>query len=166
METFLFVIFASISLFFGINVIVTKKPIYSTLSMILCMVGIAGLFALLDAPFVAIMQLWVYAGGVMVFIIFVVMMLNPEEELSLKKSVIGYTGVIFSIFILVSFVFFFVRSSLPVAMEKSPEFGKIEEISKILFSKYLVPFELVSLVLLVAIIGAIWLGKKKVKKAE
>jgi len=167
MELVLFILFAAITIFFGITVIVTKKPIYSALSMVMSMVGIAGLFSLLNAPFLAILQIWIYAGAVMVFVIFVVMMLDPKDEpvINFKKNILAYIGIVFSIIILLILTFTTVRTGIEESMNNSPGFGKLETLSQILFTKYLAPFELVSLVLLVAVVGAIIMAKKR-KRAE
>ncbi|MBU1625883.1 NADH-quinone oxidoreductase subunit J [bacterium] len=164
MEVLIFTLFAIISIFFGICVIIAKKPIYSALSMVMTMIGTAGLFALLKAPFIAIMQLWIYAGAVMVFVIFVIMMLSPKDEpiIEIKKNILAYIGTVFSIILLIILIFTVVRTGIPESLGSSPGFGNLEEISKLLFTDYLVPFELVSLVLLVAIVGAIIIGRKKV----
>jgi len=168
MEIFLFTLFGIITLFFGLVVIIAKKPIYSALSMVMSMVGVAGLFALLHAPFLAILQIWIYAGAVMVFIIFVTMMLSQREEdkINFKKNILAYLGIIFSIIIFVVLIFTIVRSGTLESYSKSADFGKLEGVSKVLFTTYLAPFELVSLVLLVAIVGAIIIGRKRKNRAE
>ena len=158
-----FYLFAATALVFALLVVAARSPVYSALSLIGCLFAVAGVFALNSAHLVAILQVLVYAGAIMVLILFVIMLLNlsPAE---LGKPVVntrkvlavllsGITGAL-----LIGRMGTKVWGVLPAADDR---FGSIEGVGKVLFTQYLLPFEMVSLLLLAAIIGAALLSRRE-----
>jgi NADH-quinone oxidoreductase subunit J len=165
MELLLFIIFSLGTVISGLLVITRHNPIHSAIALIFSLLGVAGLFALLTASFIAIIQVLIYAGAIMVLMLFVIMMLNLKEEelLAERKDLIWLLGIFISVF-----VFYELMKIIPQAYPKSPGlldpgFGTITEIGKLLFAEYLLPFELISILLLVAIIGAVILSKRRLR---
>ncbi|MGE3540588.1 MAG: NADH-quinone oxidoreductase subunit J [Candidatus Tectimicrobiota bacterium] len=160
METFLFWIFAIVGVGCGGMVVFHRNPMNSAIYLVVTMLCLAGLYALLAAPFVAVIQVLVYAGAVMVLMLFVIMMLNLREE-SLRREgspvvwgVAGVIGLGLLGFLIPSF------PRLP-AEAPSAHFGTIEDVGSKLFTVYMLPFELTSVLLLIAIIGAVILAKRR-----
>jgi len=163
----LFIIFAVFCIAGAILVIVLRSPVASAISLIFVMCAIAGLFALVGALFVAALQVIVYAGAVMVLFLFVIMLLNIKEELITtdEKRLTRYLGSALGLAFVLEIAYFvrrglaFGSSSLYLPVPK--EFASIELISTGIFTKYLLAFEMTSILLLVAIVGAIMLARGK-----
>lgn len=159
-EAFFFYAFAGTAILMTLLVILLNNPVASALSLVMAFFCLSGLYILLEAPFVAVMQILVYAGAIMVLFVFVIMLLKlrPEDLLQDKvtwgKAGVVLIGVPFAGFLISKFL------TLPVeAFRTIPDnFGAPKEVGKLLFTKYLIPFELVSVLLLVAIIGVIVLA--------
>jgi NADH-quinone oxidoreductase subunit J len=169
MELIIFLIIAIISAVSAFLVVTQRNVIYSALFLILTLCGLAILYVLLNAPFLAAIQIIVYAGAVMVLFLFVIMLLNLKKDEFGKdrKRIQKSLGILFAILLLVEIAISiklgiwrdFLGSAAP-ALEKG--FGGPHLLGELLFTKYLLPFELTSVLLLIAIIGAIVLAKKKV----
>lgn len=163
MAEFLFVLFAVVALVAGFSVIWQRNPVASAISLVVTLACQAGLFVQLDAHFAATMQILVYAGAIMVLFIFVIMLLNlqPNElgvaKYSPWKFVGGALAALAGMMVIVSVSS--ASAAEPVAITGT--FGTISQVGELLFSKYLIPFEILSIVLTVAVIGAIVLGKKE-----
>ena len=160
METFLFWIFAIVGVGCGIMVVFHRNPMSSAIYLVVTMLCLAGFYALLAGPFVAVIQVLVYAGAVMVLILFVIMMLNlREESLQREGSIVTWilAGLI-GLGLVLAVMRQFPRT--PAGMPE-PAFGTIEEVGHKLFTVYMLPFELTSVLLLVAIIGAVILAKRR-----
>ena len=168
MEALLFYGLAAIMVVSSLMVILRKNPVHSALFLILTFLCLAGLYLLLNAQFIAAIQVIVYAGAIMVLFIFVIMLLNLESEVASKSGhgLQKFWAMVISIVLAISFV-----SIMTVKVftgEKgifSPETvnaaGNSEVIGRLLFTEFLLPFEITSVLLLAAIIGAIVLAKKK-----
>lgn len=160
MEAFLFWVFAIVGVGCGIRVVFHRNPMSSAIYLVVTMLCLAGLYALLAGPFVAVIQVLVYAGAVMVLMLFVIMMLNLREETLQREGstrawlVAGIIGLALVLFLVPPFPRTPV-SALPAA------FGTIEDVGSKLFTVYLLPFELTSVLLLIAIIGAVILAKRR-----
>jgi len=168
LEFILFYIFGFIAVVSALLVILQKSVIYSALFLILTLFSVAILFLLLNAQFVAAVQVLVYAGAIMILFLFAIMLLNIkyEEKAFSKLTNLKITGIFITLVLFIEFVYMiFLRKGLGIAgnmpPEKVAEAGNVELIGKILFTKYLFPFEAASLVLLVAMVGVIVLAKKK-----
>lgn len=160
METFLFWIFAIVGVSSGITVVLHRNPMSSAIYLVVTMLCLAGLYTLLAAPFVAVIQVLVYAGAVMVLMLFVIMMLNLREE-SLRREgsmlVWGGAGIIG-----LGLLYFLLPPFPRPPLEALPAaFGTIEDVGTKLFTVYMLPFELTSVLLLIAIIGAVILAKRR-----
>ncbi len=168
MEAILFYGLAAIMVVSSLMVILRKNPVHSALFLVLTFLCLAVLYLLLNAQFIAAIQVIVYAGAIMVLFIFVIMLLNLESEVSSKSGhgLQKFWAMVISIVLAISFV-----SIMTVKVftgEKgifSPETvnaaGNSEVIGRLLFTEFLLPFEITSVLLLAAIIGAIVLAKKK-----
>jgi len=160
METFLFWIFAIVGVGCGIMVVFQRNPMSSAIYLVVTMLCLAGFYALLAGPFVAVIQVLVYAGAVMVLILFVIMMLNLREE-TLEREGSMMTWIIAGLIGLGLVVAVARKFPRTPAGTPEPAFGTIEEVGNKLFTVYMLPFELTSVLLLVAIIGAVILAKRR-----
>ena len=164
MQDIFFYIFAALTLFCGILVILSRNPVNSAMFLVLSMASMAGLFVLLHAFFLAAVQVLVYAGAVMVLFLFVIMLLELKvEELRKFKTF----GIVTGTLSVGAIVVLFLRSlgSSQVSLltgNGAPEGGTIE-LGRLLFTQYPLPFEIVSILLLVAMVGVILLSKKELK---
>lgn len=162
MQEILFYIFSGALLFFGVMTIFSRNPVNSAIFLVLVFFFMAGLFVLLNAFFLAAVQVLVYAGAIMVLFLFVIMLLNVSEE---EKRKLHWFGVFGGILVVISLcselVIIFNRSKQGHPLPSSDLVGTAEAIGKLLFSRYLLPFEVASLLLLVAMIGVIILSKKE-----
>jgi len=171
MTTIFFFIFAVVAIGSAILMLVHRNPVYSALFLIVTFFSIAGFYFLLEAQFLGIVQIIVYAGAIMVLFLFVIMLLNLRQEVRLP---IGQPyqvmfGVLFSVLLFLQ-LFLIVRAGVklgrvgPFSPEKINAAGNVEVLGGVLFTKYLFPFEVASVLLLVAMVGAIILGRKKLPK--
>lgn len=167
MNAFLFFLFASVAIAAAVLVIVHRNPVYSALSLILTLFALAGLYVLLQAPFIAAIHIIVYAGAIMVLFLFVIMLLDLKKDE--KKEGGNKLGPILGIaaaVILVVEIFFFITSTRSPAASGAPMnsiTGDTQSIGLLLFTRYLFPFEIASVLLLSAIIGSIVLAKLKLR---
>jgi NADH-quinone oxidoreductase subunit J len=159
-----FLVFAIVAVVAAINVVVQTHPISSALSLIGVMASLAVLFLLLGAEFIAAAQLIVYAGAIMVLFVFVIMLLNAGAE---DTKGIGSKAIYFGAPLLILFlglISWVIQALFPHTTRVS--FGAFHagpaEVGKALFTDYLLPFEVVSVLILIAIIGAIVLARKEV----
>ncbi len=168
LDPILFLIFAFIAVISAINLVVQRHPISSALSLIGVMVSLAFLYLLLGAEFLATAQMIVYAGAIMVLFIFVIMLLNAGSETRSNKAsrLVKFAGIpLFIIF--VGLLSFLIQAVLPKSMNVNVSFGSFtggtaREIGASLFTKYLLPFEVTSILILIAIIGAVVLARKEI----
>ena len=164
MNMFFFLVFAAIALVSAVNVVLQRHPIASALSLIGVMGSIAVLYLLLGAEFIAMVQIIVYAGAVMVLFIFVIMLLNAGAESRSGRSWTAQVLGVPALLALVALIGFFVQRGFSGAGSvKFGDFtgGSAQGIGYALFTDYLLPFEVTSVLILVAILGAIVLGRKE-----
>ena len=165
MDLILFIIFALFAVVSALGLILQTHPINSALSLIGVMVSLAILYLLLGAEFIAAAQLIVYAGAIMVLFLFVIMLLNAGEERNpWKAPVVAYIGGPVAIFIMGMFIYL-INYTLP--QMDAVSFGKFtcggpREVGMAIFTKYLLPFEVTSVLILIAIIGAMVLARKEI----
>jgi NADH-quinone oxidoreductase subunit J len=165
MDTVLFLIFATIAVLCGINLVVQTHPISSALSLIGVMGSLAVLYLLLGGEFIAAAQMIVYAGAIMVLFVFTIMLLNAgTERKTTKTSYVRWFGVpLLAAFL--GLVAFIIQGLLPKS--EGVQFGKFqggtaEKIGLKLFTEYLLPFEVTSILILIALLGAIVLARKEI----
>ena len=160
MTELLFLLFAAVALGSAINVLLQKHVLYSSLSLILLLTAISALFVLLQAEFLAVINVIVYAGAIMVLFVFVIMLLNlpADEDGEDRLRWLKLIGIPMSLFLL----FMLVRTLSGVtATASAPELaGTPQAIGASLFTDYLLPFELTSLLILIALMGAVVFAKK------
>ena len=172
---FLFWILGAVVVIGAVGVIVMRQPVHSALFLLLSFVAMAGLFVLSRAEFLAAVQILVYAGGIMVLFLFVVMLVNPRTVRTLPtfQHQWDLALVLFPIF-LTPFAYILWTDKLPDVPSNPDAFrmvngklaGNTEAVAWTLFRDYLLPFEVASVFLLVAMIGAVVLGKRSLEKMD
>lgn len=164
MATAVFFVAAALAVLGAIGVVAFKQPIRSVLSLVVVMIALAILFLLLTAQFVFVVQIIVYAGAVMVLFLFVIALFGPARALA--RSQLRFQTWLSAVFVLV--LLGLIWAMLQGVQYRQSEhadlgvFGTVQSIAVGLFTTYLYPFELTSLLLLVAAIGAIYLSRKKI----
>jgi len=167
METALFYFFGVIALLSAINVVAQRKVFYSAISLIICLCAVAALYMTLEAPFIAAIQIIVYAGAIMVLFVFVIMLLDPFSAAVLrdKKKPLSYLAVLLAILFLTA-LYPILRSFDPAQTPRmvdsmSGDAASIKHLGQVLFTQFLVPFEVTSVLILVAIIGVVVLARRQ-----
>jgi NADH-quinone oxidoreductase subunit J len=169
LETVLFVLLAVFAVVTAILVIVQRNPVASAIFLILTFFSLAGIYLLLHAEFIAAIQVLVYAGAIMVLFLFVIMLLNLEKEKRIvtRNRLLKGVGVLLGLALLVQIGTVFqkvllegTKGSFPP--EKVASLGNTQAVAQLLFTDFLLPFEITSILLLVAIIGAIMLAKREI----
>lgn len=165
MDAFLFFLFAAIAVACGINLVVQTHPISSALSLIGVMGSLAVLYLLLGAEFMAAAQMIVYAGAIMVLFVFVIMLLNAGAESRKGRSTLAKLLGVPALIAFLGVVSFLIQALLPhTEPVKFGAFtgGTAQAIGKKLFTEYLLPFEVTSVLILIAILGAVVLARKEI----
>jgi len=166
MDVVLFLVFATIAVACAINLVIQTHPIASAISLIGVMGSLAVLYLLLGGPFIAAVQVIVYAGAIMVLFVFVIMLLNAGAEKKTGRSLTArFLGVPLLI-VFLGLLSFLIHAVLPPSENvKFGEFtgGGPAEVGMALFTGYLLPFEITSLLILIAILGAVVLARKEIK---
>jgi NADH-quinone oxidoreductase subunit J len=164
METVLFYLFAGMALVCGFLVVANpfnRDPVASAMFLVLSIVSLAGLFVLLHAFFLAAVQILVYAGAVMVLFLFVIMLLDLKEE---RRRVLSRFGVITGIIgvglFALALLGALLASGASGGRERPGLEGLTEPLGRLLFTGYLLPFEVLSVLLLVAMVGVVLLSKR------
>jgi NADH-quinone oxidoreductase subunit J len=164
MDTVLFIVFAVIAVACALNLVLQKHPISSALSLIGVMGSLAVLYLLLGAEFIAMAQMIVYGGAVMVLFVFVIMLLNAGTEKASGKSWFAQIAGLPLLLAFVALIGFLIRDVLPsMGTVKFGSWvgGTAQNIGRMLFTQYLLPFEVISILILVAILGAVVLARKE-----
>jgi len=167
LELVLFILFATVCAVSAVLMITRPNPVISALFLVLNFASLAGLYLTLNAQFIAVAQVIVYAGAIMVFFLFVLMLLNPEKEkrffedkLKLRIFIIAIVALI-----LVQIIYMIFLSnpsdSITAEVSRSVQTGTIENIGREMFTNYILPFEAAGYLLLAATIGAMVMAKKK-----
>jgi NADH-quinone oxidoreductase subunit J len=166
MNDILFYVFALLTLVCAYLVIANPfslNPVTSAMFLVLCIASLAGLFVLLNAFFLAAVQVLVYAGAVMVLFLFVIMLLDLKVEEQRRIRLFGVIGGVVAVgAILFIFLASLWHSSAGTKVASDLQ-GDTAHLGKLLFTQYLLPFEIVSILLLVAMVGVILLSKKEIK---
>lgn len=161
LQVILFWVLAVISLMSAIGVVVAKNPVYSVLLLIVTFFDIAGLYILLNAQFLAVVHIIVYAGAIMVLFLFVIMLMNLNATGEPQKNnLVKFAGVISGGLLLLVLVAALKRADTGMLMQGSSDIGLVKNLGKTLFSEFVLPFEVSSILFLSAMIGAIVIGKK------
>ena len=162
-EAVAFYVFAALILGFGVLVVTARNSVYSVLFLVLDFLCVAALYVLLNAQFLAIIQVAVYAGGIVVLYLFVVMLVNlkrPAEAHSDPRR-LGRLGLVLSLAVLVELVVIGLYGWTKPETTGTLSPDNVRQIGTALYTDYLIPFEVASILLLVAMIGAIVLAKRE-----
>jgi NADH-quinone oxidoreductase subunit J len=163
--TFFFYLLSGLAILGGVLVITRKNAVHSALALILTLLALAGLYLMLYAPFVAGVQIILYAGGIMVLFLFVIMLVNLErsqKEEQFNQQWIA--GILAAVALGGLFIAIYAKGNalLPVHAAKMTEESNTQDIGLLLYGNYMFSFEIASLLLLVAIIGAVVMAKKRI----
>ena len=167
MPPLLFWVFSAVMLVFGAAVVINRNPVASALSLVLCFLGLSALFMSLDAFFIGIIQVLVYAGAVMVLFLFIIMLLDLRAEERRKTNLVAFVGgiaVALALFVQI----YFVVGQLRGARHRFPALASaraddVHQIGLLLFDDYNLPFQIIGVLVLVATIGVIVLSKRELR---
>ncbi|HEX6044315.1 MAG TPA: NADH-quinone oxidoreductase subunit J [Pyrinomonadaceae bacterium] len=163
MLALLFILFAGMAIGCALAVVAQRNPLYSAISLIGVFISLACLYVMLAAPFIAAVQVIVYAGAIMVLVVFVIMLLNVEEEAHRRtrlKFLVPVAVVLAAVLIAeVAFILVSVQEKGTTSVAGS-DVGLTQSIGSALFTRYLLPFEITSILLLMAIVGAMTLARR------
>jgi NADH-quinone oxidoreductase subunit J len=164
MAVTLFVFLSAVCVASVVAMIVSRNQAHNALFLVACFAALGGIFGLLEAPFVAVVQVIVYAGAIMVLFVFTIMMINLEEPLPPEKTrrILVLSSVL-AIVLLGELVFVVAKeaSSGPSGVVSPLPAGTPKELGHLLFTKFLYPFEITSLLLIAALVGALTLARKE-----
>jgi NADH-quinone oxidoreductase subunit J len=162
MHLALFLIFGAICVAAAVNLLVQRHPISSALSLIVVMGSLAVLYLLLGAEFVAVIQVIVYAGAIMVLFVFVIMLLNAGvEERTRGSRVAMQFGAPGAVLFVIAVIWSLLRRGPDEMLPVGAMYGSPEAIGKLLFRDFLLPFEVTSVLILIAIMGAVVLARRE-----
>jgi NADH-quinone oxidoreductase subunit J len=160
--TILFYIFAAVTILAALNMVLQRTPVYSALSLIVVLCSLAVVYLLLGAEFMAVLQVIIYAGAIMVLFVFVIMLLNAGHEVPSHRSRIAkWLGApLMGAFLVEMLVT--IRDQFPTTPAATAAHldGSPAAIGHLLFRSYVLPFEVTSILILVAVLGAVVLAKK------
>ncbi|MCA1577154.1 MAG: NADH-quinone oxidoreductase subunit J [Acidobacteria bacterium] len=164
MLVLLFILFGAMAIGCALAVVAQRNPLYSAISLVGVFISLACLYVMLAAPFIAAVQVIVYAGAIMVLVVFVIMLLNVEEEAHrrprlrfLVPAAVALAAVLIAE---VAFILVSVQESRVVPTSSTSDVGLTQSIGSALFTRYLLPFEITSILLLMAIVGAMTLARR------
>ncbi len=168
MELVLFIVLGAIAVIAALGVIIARKAIYSALSLLVNFCSLAGLYLMLNAQFLAAVQVIAYAGAIVVLFLFATMLLGGGEETANLKSQISKTclAIVLAFVLFVEVGYVIISGTLastqgPDTPEAITSVGNVQAIGELLFTDYLLPFELAAVLLLIGIVGAVVLAKRK-----
>ena len=166
MISYIFIFLALMAVASALAMIISRNTVNSALFLVLNMATLAGVYLILQAQFLAVIQVLVYAGAIMVLFLFTIMLLNVDEEESLfnKLRVKYFVAFIFGVAILALVLYSFgsVSDMLPQISPKMAEIGTVEAVGQVLFTEYLLPFEMTAILLTAAIVGALLIAQHKI----
>jgi len=146
----------------ALGVILSRNPVNSVMFLIFTFFAISGHYILMNAQFLAIVNIIVYAGAIMVLFLFVIMLMNLNADVEPQKGQLVQLAGVISGGVLFLVILAAIKSARPVEIDKTPiDIGLISNLGKVLFTKYVLPFEISSVLFLSAMIGAVVIGKKE-----
>jgi len=163
--TWFFYALSAITIVSALMVVTRRNPVHSAISLVFTLLSVAGLYLMLYAPFVAGVQIILYVGGIMVLFLFVIMLVNIDRNL--KEEQFNKQWLVASVATLVlggmiGYVYIHGSGFFPPAVPPPPEQTNTQQVGMMLYTAYMFPFEIASLLLLVAIIGAVVMAKKRI----
>ncbi|HZT28250.1 MAG TPA: NADH-quinone oxidoreductase subunit J [Bryobacteraceae bacterium] len=168
MDTILFYLFAALVLGGGILTITRRNAVHSAIFLILSLLGVAGLYLLQSAEFLFAVQIVLYVGGIMVLFLFVIMLVNLDQAAKEKQFNRQWTVALACAGLVGAEIFYFLAKGAGAfqlakgTAEANTGMGNTERLADALFSQYLLPFEIASLLLLVAVVGSVVMAKKRI----
>ena len=164
MGYFLFFSLAILCVGSVLGMIISKNQAYNALLLILAFACLGGIFGLLEAPFIAVVQIIIYAGAIMVLFIFVIMMINVRYGLPAeKKKWTLYLSLVLAVVLIIELILS-IRGAFSLPVSTAVLKAGPTDLGRLLFTKYLYPFEITSILIIAALVGAIVLVKKKEKE--
>jgi NADH-quinone oxidoreductase subunit J len=162
---FFFYFLSGVAVLSALAVITRRNPVHSAIALIVTLLSLAGLYLMLYAPFVAGVQIILYVGGIMVLFLFVIMLVNIDRNMiedQFNKQ--WLVGIVATLALGGLFVTVYLRGSsiFPTPLAAMSERSNTQDIGLLLYRNYLLPFEIASLLLLVAIVGAVVMAKKRI----
>lgn len=159
---FLFYLLSAIMIVCALLVVFSRNPINNVIYLILCFIAMAGHYILLNAQFLAVVHIIVYTGAIMVLFLFVIMLLNLNKAIIIRKSTVTRVsavitgGIFFLVLLAATRQTFEIHAKYPF----NSEIGLVSGIGKVLFNEFLLPFEISSILFISAMVGAMMFGKK------
>jgi NADH-quinone oxidoreductase subunit J len=169
-DALLFYVFAGVTVIGAMAVVTQKNPVYSVLAIIASFFGLAGLYVLLEAPFVAVAQIIIYAGAIMVLFLFTVMLLNaPREDAAewdrshpLYRPLAVRAGAVLAVLLALELGWALSRTSgLTTSVADRPASSSVAELGRVLFTDYMFAFEVTSILIIASMVGAVVLARKR-----
>jgi len=163
-ESILFWVFAVPMVVTALGVVVARSPVYAAMNLVASFFFMAGIYVLLTAHLIAFMQVLVYAGAVMVLFLFVIMLISLGDEhlFPSRKTAMQWAGVLGAVALCSVLIGAIAKATLAPMRDVAPSFGTVKAVGAVLFTEYLLPFEATSLLLLVAIVGAVVVAKERI----
>ncbi len=162
-----FLILSFITILCALYVVTSKNPVHSVLALIMTFFSISAHYVLLNAQFLAIVNLMVYAGAIMVLFLFVLMLLNLSKESEpLKSNLWGVAAAISAGLLLVVITASLQKAGVTIMKGNAQEIGLVKNLGRVLMTEYLVPFELSGILFIAAMVGAVLLGKRDSEKSD
>ncbi len=166
-EGLVFYLFAALAVLAALGVVIARSPVRSALALALVFLALAAMYILLNAPFLAVAQIMIYAGAVLILFLFVIMVLNPRLDIiGARGRGQTFVAIVFTIALGVLLIATLASGQIaPTTGKFTPEFvasiGHVQVIGTLLFSEFLLPFEIASVLLLIAIVGAMTLARRE-----
>ncbi len=166
MDLIVFYVFAFLAVLGALGMIVLRSPVHSALSLAVVFISLAAMYVLLSAPFIAVAQVMIYAGAILILFVFVIMLLSPgaDEGGGVLKTQRGLAA-LFGAALALELVVVLAAATLPgvrgaFTPEQIAQEGNVQAVGKLLFTDFLLPFEITSVLLLVAIVGVVVIAKR------
>ncbi|MBO6585886.1 MAG: NADH-quinone oxidoreductase subunit J [Gracilimonas sp.] len=170
MIVYFFIMLAVLAIGSALAMVINKNVVNSALFLVLNMVSLAGIFLILNAQFLAVIQILVYAGAIMVLFLFVIMLLNVEDEEKLfDKFRVKYLLTFLLAMVVMGQIFYSlagVTDMLPQISGQMATIGTVEAVGDVLYTDYLLPFEMTAVLLTAAVVGALMIAQHKIKRTD
>ncbi len=163
MELYIFFFLSALGIFSGLMTVASRNPVHSILYLIIFFFSITGHYLLLNAQFLAMVNLIVYVGAIMVLFLSTLMLMNLNEETEKHKPALARLGAVITACLLGTiFILVLIKAdNMPIPMEANPTLSTVKNLGSVLLNQYLFPFEFTSVLFLSAMIGAVLLSKKE-----
>jgi NADH-quinone oxidoreductase subunit J len=165
LDTAFFYFFALLTLGGGVLTVTRKSAVHSAISLIVSLIGVAGLFLLQKAEFLFAVQIVLYVGGIMVLFLFVIMLVNLDEAARVRQFNKQWWVALACVLVVGAEIALFLSKPLRLPAAAPPaagNLGNVERVADLLFSEYLLPFEIASVLLLAAVVGSVVMAKKRI----